>query len=166
MRIVFSSLALAAALTACGPEPTPTVDVDAPPPSAQPSPAPVPAPWTFGRSAAGGATLSHDAGSTAEVRIACQRNPDQLLVFAAGLEPIGSEDRLTIGAGGVAHALVADLSLPGPGVTASGSMEPALLDALEAGQPIGLSYGAQQITLGSPGADLARGFAAACRAAP
>lgn len=161
MRMIFSSLAVAALMTACGPEPTAMVEVEADAPAPEASPPPMAA-WSFVQST-GGVTLSHDAGSPAELRLTCLADRDQLEVFAAGLEPIGSEDRLTVGAGSVAHALVADLALPGPGVTASGPMEPALLDAIEAGQPLGVSYGATQVSPGSPGADLSRQFALACR---
>ena len=78
-----------------------------------------------------------------------------------------SEDRFTLGVGGEAYALAADLEADREqGVEASGDIPPGLLDRLEAGGEITFNYGA--LNLGPfpaiPEADRAA-FAAECRAA-
>ena len=68
-----------------------------------------------------------------------------LVIEAPGFEPIGSEDRLTLGAGDEAFAFVADLAAPGPGVTASGRAEADLFARMARGEPVSAVYGAQRI---------------------
>jgi uncharacterized membrane protein len=107
--------------------------------------------------------LPSAAGATA-IRLFCPAGRGQLLVNLPAFRPIGSEERLSLGSGGEAVALVAD---PGGdarrgGVGAAGAV-PANLAALLAG-PVSASYGAQ--TSGPhapPPPDLARRFVAACR---
>lgn len=68
---------------------------------------------------------------------------DGLGIVVPGFQPIASEDRLSIGTDGEAWALVADLSAPSPGVTASGFPNPDLLARLERGGALFASYGSQ-----------------------
>lgn len=58
-------------------------------------------------------------------------------------QPIGSEDRLSLGAEGESFALVADLDASGPGVTAAGAPDPDLLDRMARGAALFASYGRQ-----------------------
>jgi hypothetical protein len=67
----------------------------------------------------------------------------ELRIVVPGFQPIGSEDRLTIGTEGEAFALVADLAAPGPGVTASGAPDPDLLNRLARGEALFAMYGQQ-----------------------
>jgi len=100
-----------------------------------------------------------------ELRIACRRNPRDLWVVVPSFRPIGSEERLSIGAGQEVVALVAHLEARPQGVEATGEVSAAFLRALAAGAPVSVSYGAQ--TLGEaagPPKDMAERFARACNA--
>jgi hypothetical protein len=102
---------------------------DAPPPAA-PTVAPANGTLSFVDGAGDpAATLSCGAG--------------ELRIVVPGFQPIGSEDRLTIGTEGEAFALVADLAAPGPGVTASGAPDPDLLNRLARGEALFAMYGQQ-----------------------
>lgn len=159
-------LASTAALAAC--EAGEPADGPATAP-AEPAPVQAPAPepaatlaWT---AADDGSTLVlTDAGGGALIRLACPSGSGQLHVVGETLEEIGSEDRLTVGVGDEAFAMAADLEAPRTaGVEASGAMDADLLDRIEAGGEISLSYGAQ--TVGpAPGPEDATAFVAACRA--
>lgn len=79
--------------------------------------------------------------------------PAGLRIVVPGFRAIASEDRLSIGTEGEAFALVADLAVPGPGVTASGPPDPDLLDRLARGEALFASYGQQAagpLTAASP----------------
>lgn len=150
--------AIAAALLAgCG---------RAPEDSASPTAAPAEAGGWDLRSSGEGVTLALASGGGAALRLSCPAGRRQLTVTVAAFEPIASEERLSIGSGGDAHALVADSRGDGKrgGVTASGPV-PANLAALLAG-PVSASYGAQASgPHEAPPADLAAAFVAACSAA-
>jgi hypothetical protein len=118
-------------------------------------------PWTMQISASGAAIVHTDAAGEV-VRLACRTAPDDLYVEITGIEPIGSEDRLTVGAGGQVGALVADLTYGGPGVVASGIVPDGFLAAVAVGEPIGLAYGATYVTLPALDTDMGAQFAAAC----
>ena len=98
------------------------------------------------------------------MRLACLSD-GRLMASGEVLNAIGSEDRLTVGVGGEAYALAADLEADRQGgVEGYGEIPEDLLARLEAGGEIGLSYGSQ--TVGPyPGPDEAEAtaFAAACR---
>ena len=123
--------------------------------------------WTLQASAAAGtALIKTGPDGREELRIACRRNPADLWVLASRLRPIGSEERLSLGADDEVTALVArpDLSR-GEGVEASGPIPEALLARLEAGATVGVSYGAQTLRTTGPDPALAARFALACRSA-
>ena len=156
----------AAALAACD-SGAPDADVQTPP-APEPAPAPAPAPdspaWTT--DAAGDSRiliLSGPRGSEI-MRLACLAD-GRLMASGEVLNEIGSEDRLTVGVGGEAYALAADLEADrAGGVEGYGEIPEDLLTRLEDGGEIGLSYGAQ--TVGPyPGPDqaAATAFADACR---
>lgn len=111
------------------------------------TPAPAPAPVSNWRLASNGEGVSLElAGSGASVaRFACLHSGRVFQAQGFGLNPIGSEERLTVGAGNEAHALVANPGATATGVLGAGSISPALLDAIEAGGPLSISYGAQTL---------------------
>lgn len=145
MRPVLAAVAVLLLLPAgCdrpeAPSPADPAPVPAPPSPAAPPVSPGDGPLAF-VDAAGvpAAFLSCDAG---EIRI-----------VVPGFRPIDSEDRLTIGTEGEAFALVADLTTPGQGVTASGAPDPDLLNRLERGESLFALYGRQSagpLAAGSP----------------
>lgn len=108
--------------------------------------------------------LSPETGP-ALMRISCPSGSGRLVVNVPAFQPIGSEERMSLGSGGNVIALVADTNGDASlgGVTASGDV-PEQLDALLAG-PISASYGSQ--TSGphpAPSADLAAQQIDACKA--
>lgn len=110
-----------------------------------------------------GVALQFPASGQTAIRLFCPAGKNRLLVNVPGFRPIGSEERLTFGSSGSAHALVADTRgdrLRG-GVSGTGPL-PGNLEALIAG-PVLASYGAQA-SGPHPGVPqgLARSFAAAC----
>jgi hypothetical protein len=137
-------------------------------PAAQAAPAPAAAAqpiggWAMQASAAAGTALVHTADDGGEdLRVACRRNPAELWVSAPRLRRIGSEERLSLGAGDQVTALVADLQAQGAGVEATGPVAPEFLAGLRAGGDIAVSYGSQTLSLSPPQAALAERFAAAC----
>ena len=100
----------------------------------------------------------------AAIRLFCPAGQNRLLVNVPGFRPVGSEERLSFGSGGEAHALVADTRgdrLRG-GVSGTGEV-PGNLAALVAG-PVAASYGAQRSGPHPPPPPaLASAFVAACR---
>ena len=120
--------------------------------------------WTLQASAAAGAALIKTGqDGREELRIACRRDPADFWVLAGALTPIGSEERLSLGAGDEVVALVARPELRAQGVEASGPVPAALLARLETGATVGVSYGAQTLRTTGPDPALAARFAAACR---
>ena len=86
--------------------------------------------------------------------------------MAKAFKPIGSEERLTIGAGDDAFALVA-MNVADPNaslVRATGPADEALLTAIASGRPISASYGAQHYgPIVAPPPALRRAFVDTCR---
>ena len=155
-RAVLTGL-LGLALAAC--------DKPAAPPVAPPA-APV-AQWAFGlgENSVEMAWLTDPAKAEAALRLVCARG-DGVMVEAAAFKPIGSEERLSIGAGDTVQALVAVVatSSKGPLVRATGPVEEPFLTALESGQPLAASYGAQTVgPIEAPPAAMRRAFAETCR---
>lgn len=137
-RIFAASVAALVLVTGCD-------RPEAPPAPAAPAPAPLPPVATPAAPAprpTGGSALGFvDAAGAPAATLSC--GPGGLRIVVPGFQPIGSEDRLSLGTAGEAFALVADLADPGPGVTASGPPDPDLLDRLARGEPLFASYGQQ-----------------------
>lgn len=96
--------------------------------------------------------------------MACLNDPARLQVLADGFTVIGSEERMTLGAADEAFGLVADVERQGPGVQASGAIDPSFLDHFARSEDISAVYGAQ--TMGpwaTPPQDLRQTFVRACR---
>lgn len=86
-----------------------------------------------------------DASGVARVRLACRADDPAFQIVVPGFEIIGSEDRLTLGAGDEAFAHAADLRAGGPGVTGGGPIDLDLIDRLARGEPVRAVYGAQSV---------------------
>jgi hypothetical protein len=143
-----------------------------PAPAARPEAAPTPAPaaaarWAFGvgKNSVEMAWVTDPSTAEAPLSLVCARG-EGLMVIARTLRPIGSEDRLTLGAGDDAFALVA-IGVEDPSarlVRAAGPADEALLAAIASGRPISVSYGAQRYgPIPSPPEALRRAFADTCR---
>ena len=105
-----------------------------------------------------------DAAGVERLTLACQADAPVLRITVPGFEPIGSEDRLTLGAGDEAFAHVADLRAPGPGVTGGGPVDRDLIDRLARGEPVRAVYGAQSVgPLQAARPETLQAFAGRCR---
>ena len=165
--LIFAPALGALMLVACGDNdpqaPQPPID-EAESTAPLPDRPPVGAGWSMVSSGEGVALRLEEDGALAAA-IACLRNPARLHAETDRFQPVMSEDRFTLGVGGEAYALAADLEADREaGVEASGDIPPGLLDRLEAGGEITFNYGA--LNLGPfpaiPEADRAA-FVAACR---
>jgi hypothetical protein len=106
-----------------------------------------------------------EANGDALLRLACVRSPNEMVVTGERFTPIASEERLTLGAGGGAHAFVADPTADRPsGVEARGPIPPGLLDGLAEATEVSAVYGAQKIGPHiPPDPQMAQAFVSACR---
>ncbi|HYC75014.1 hypothetical protein [Brevundimonas sp.] len=143
MRTALLAAALLA-LAACGRNET-----AAPTEPAEPAPIPskpplVEPPETPAAASPGRLTLVDASGAPA-LHLSCDDRPGAIVIHVPGFEPIGSEDRLTLGAGDEAFAFVADLEASGPGVTAGGAPEADLFARMARGEPVRAVYGAQSV---------------------
>lgn len=150
-------------LTGCGP--------DAPEPKSAPAAAPATAPdpngWAFaiGKNSVELAWMTETMPGSSPLRLICARGRG-IMVEAATLTPIASEERLSVGAGNEPLALVAVAAQTPRGavVRATGAADEAFLTALETGGPIAVSYGAQHYgPLAAPAEAMRRAFADTCR---
>lgn len=159
-----AALALTALLLAgCGP--------DAPEPKSAPEVAPAAAPdpkgWAFaiGKNSVELAWMTETMPGGSPLRLVCARGGG-IMVEAATLTPVASEERLSVGVGHEPLALVAVAAETphGPVIRATGAADESFLAALDAGGPITVSYGAQHYgPLASPGEAMRRAFAVTCR---
>ena len=166
MRIATMLLTAALLLAACGPREA-AVENAAPSrdtaPAGDPATPAAAARWDLQSSGEGVALVLLTGGKTAAVRLFCRAGARQLMVNVPAFEPIGSEERMSFGSGGEAHALVADPhgDAQRGGVTGSGAV-PGNLAALISG-PISVSYGAQSSgPHAAPPHDLATAFTGPC----
>jgi len=133
MRTVLLTVALLG-LAACGREEA-TVPAEPPPiPSKPPLVQPPEAPDRL---------IFSDSGGVERLTLACAGG--QMRVTVPGFDRIGSEDRLTVGAGDEAFAFAADLQAPGEGIVAGGAPEADMLARLARGEPVSAIYGQQTV---------------------
>ncbi len=166
MRIGTTLLTAAILLAGCGQREPAEQDnagpIAAPAQAGNPQAMAIDARWDL-QSSGEGVALALISGEAAVVRLFCAAGAKQLIVNVPAFRPIGSEERMSLGSGGEAHALVADPrgDAQRGGVTASGAV-PANLAVLISG-PVSVNYGAQ--TSGphsAPPANLAAAFVGAC----
>lgn len=146
-------------LTACG-QPATT-------PAAKPPAVEATSQWGFaiGKNSVELAWLPDPAVAAAPMRLICARG-EGFMVVASAFTPIDSEERLSIGAGGDAFALVATAGkgAKGPLVRATGPADEPLLAALGSGRPIAASYGAHTFgPVAPPPPAVRRAFTESCR---
>jgi len=152
-------------LTACEARQGPA---DPTPPATEPAAAPAAPPvprsgWRPGATIEESALTYVDDSGRPVLTLACVGT--ELRVSVPGFRKIGSEDRLTVGAGDEAFALVADLASVESGVVADGAIPPDLIDRIAQGQPVGAIYGTQTLdTVPGPDEETSRAFVSACRA--
>lgn len=152
--IVLAALALAGCKPAATPAPTPSAAAST-------------ARWAFGvgKNSVEMAWVTNAETAEAPLSLVCARG-DGLMVVAKAFRPIGSEERLTLGAGDDAFALVAG-NVADPDATLVRATAPAddlLLTAIASGRPISASYGAQHFgPIAAPPQALRRAFADTCR---
>ncbi|HYC68614.1 hypothetical protein [Brevundimonas sp.] len=140
MRTVLLAAALLG-LAACGREEAPTAPVE---PAPIPSKPPLVQPPETPAATPGRLTLVDGLGAPV-LHLSCDDRAEALIIHVPGFEPIGSEDRLTLGVGDEAFAFVADLQASGPGVTAGGAAEADLFARMRRGEPVRAVYGAQSV---------------------
>ena len=159
-------------LTGCKPAPTPPGEGHDPAPAPLPNPAPMPspdAPWQAVGTGAGYALVRKEKGDD-QIRLACvpgggANGAGRLLVWVGPFNPIGSEERLTIGFDDQVFGVVAASTKPGPGVDGEGAIPTAELAALPTARTVGFSYGAQTLEVAAPDKALGEAFVEACKQA-
>ena len=129
-------------LAACGRDDPPASPSPPRPPAAPSAPQRPPSPEPPAGVSASRLTMV-DASGVPALYLFCGNRAGSLVIHAPGLEPVASEDRLTLGAGDEAFAFVADLEAPGPGVTGGGVPETDLFVRMARGEPVRAVYGAQ-----------------------
>lgn len=166
MRRPAVAAALLLALAACGREPPPAAPDSPPPPAVPAAPEPPAAPKAPAAPAGAERLAFVDESGKPRLLLDCLGGARPALrASVAEFEKIGSEDRLTIGAGNEAFALVADLSDPSPGVVASGAIDLDLLRRIGDGRPVSAVYGARSVGPLRPADGMAPdGFVVRCRA--
>jgi hypothetical protein len=146
MRTALLAAALLS-LAACGRE-------EAPAPAAPVEPLPVPSKPPLVQPPEVPVSLAFvDASGAERLQLACRTDAPAFRITVPGFQPVGSEDRLTLGAGdeAFAHAAdldeafahAADLEAAGPGVSGGGPIDGDLIDRLAKGEPVRAVYGAQ-----------------------
>src|SRR5687767_4596721 len=180
LRNSMTALGLAAALAACGAPPpradpdsdpnAPTAPAAAPKPDAAPAPAPRPAPTAPGlrtdASGEGDALFLAGSDGIRRVSLFCPAETEDILVNVAGFQPIGSEERMSFGSGGIAVTLVADPRGDGGrgGVTGRGRLPDELAAILAGPEGLSVAYGAQSSgPHAAPEPEAARRFLLGCR---
>ncbi|HVI34400.1 hypothetical protein [Phenylobacterium sp.] len=150
-------------LAACGPAAQAPATPETPEPKAA-APVAVAEPrWSLETPAAGGAALVHaDAGGREVLRVGCRPDRRELQAAVPGIARIGSEDRLTLGAGTELAVFVVSMAGPDQGLRATGQPQPGFVEGLAEGREVGVSYGARQLTLPGAPRDVAAAFAARC----
>ena len=145
---ISASVTGALLLAACGDNEPPTSQppaTDAERPALTPEQALTNADWSLVASGEGVA-LRLEGEDDLIAALACMRDPAGLRAETDRFRPIMSEDRFTVGVGGEAYALAADLEADRErGVEASGDIPADLLDRLQAGGEIAFNYGAQNL---------------------
>lgn len=162
MRAVLP-LVLALGVVAC----SPPAGEPAPRPAPELAPVP-PAPqkaateWAYG-TGKNSVEIVHLVGgdpARPDLRMVCASGSGFLIILP-GLAQVASEERLTIGAGSIAHGFVATAAPEG--VQATGPIDDELLSVFESAEPIGVNHGFQNAGPFTPPAALRRAFADTCR---
>ena len=161
MRVV-PLLMLALGLVACErPAETPPAPAR-PSVAAKPAAAKPAAEWAFGMGK-NSVEMVHLVGGDSkkpDLRMVCAVGQG-FLILLPELKQVDSEERLTLGAGAIAHGLVATAAERG--VQATGLIDEELLAVFDSAEPIGVNHGYQNAGPFEPPAALRRAFADSCR---
>jgi hypothetical protein len=133
-------------------------------PKPAPTPASTPAPPPLVWSAEDGALILRDHGAQL-LKIECAKDKG-LTVHGAQFKPVGSEERMSVGAGDVVVTLVAtpDDTVTPTAMKGEGAVDPDFLNAFAEGRKLAVNYGYQNMgPYDGPPTALAEPFAAACR---
>lgn len=101
--------------------------------------------WEAVSGAEGVALVLLAEGDRQIFHLACTTAPAQVQIIVSNASVIGSEERMTLGVADEAFGFVADTERTGPGVLATGAIDPAFLEHLARTTEISAVYGAQQI---------------------
>lgn len=150
------AITLALALTACG------QSTQAPAPA---EPAAVPQfQWTSVSNGEGAALLLQDGDGAPVLNLACLYAPERMRITVSSFTKIGSEERLSFGAGDEPLVFVAQLDEAGPGVAAEREVSLDLVERLLNAAAVSANYGAQNVgPFTAPPREVAETFAATCR---
>lgn len=113
-----------------------------------------------------GAVLSLGTGDKRRLTLFCPPGTDDVLVNVPAFRPVGSEERMTFGGGGIAVTLVAGFEGDSQrgGVSGTGPVPDELPAILAAPEGIGVNYGAQNSgPHPAPPPELAKRFLEGCR---
>ena len=150
--VIFAALLAAA----CQPRAEPQPEVEAELPSAVPEPG-----WISDD----GDLVMHDEEGKQLLRLGCSAGPPvELMARFGGFEPIGSEERLSLGLGEEIVTMVAQVSgAAGPGLIATTRYSAAIAADLEEAGSISASYGTQTFgPVGPPRAEQIGELLTAC----
>lgn len=121
--------------------------------------------WDLQSSGEGIALALLGAGGRTVVRLFCPAGTHRLIVNVPAFRPVGSEERMSLGSGSDAVALVADSWGDARGVSGAGPVPDKLLALV--GGPVAINYGSQNSgPHPPPPAQWARAFATTCSEAP
>lgn len=160
---VCAVLSLAMIAGGCAPAPSDTAGETREPAAEAPG-THLPAPWKLEESEAGTA-LAYARNGELLATFFCPAASDELLLNVPAFRAVASEERMTLGAGETATALVADFrgDHRRGGVSATGPV-PSELEWILAGPQIHINHGSQNAgPFPAPPAKLAARFTTACR---
>lgn len=165
---VFVATAVITGCKPANPAPEPT-GVEPPGGPNAPLPNPGPAPttdngWQAVVTGTGYALVLKEGGKD-KLRLACASNPGRLLAWVGPFNPIGSEERLTLGFDDQVFGVVAASTKPGPSVEGEGAIPMTELAHLPAAKTVSANYGAQTLSVDAPEKALANAFVEACKQA-
>jgi hypothetical protein len=158
-------LLLTLGVVACSPpaaEPAPKPKPEAELAPVPPAPQQAAADWAFGKGQ-NSVEIVHMVGgdpTKPDLRMVCASGQG-FLILLPRLKQVPSEERLTIGAGAIAHGFVATPAAEG--VQARGPIDDELLSVFESDAPIGVNHGYQNAGPFTPPDALRRAFADTCR---
>lgn len=151
-------VAVGLSLSACGKKEEKTEGTEVTPTTTTAEPAPTGAPeksaieqgkgyWRSATNDEGDALSYTDASNNMRILLSCATGSGKLLVNVSSFKPVASEERLSIGSGGVTAALVADPNREsvGGGVTAIGGVPTNLSTLLPADAGLTINYGNQNV---------------------
>jgi hypothetical protein len=121
--------------------------------------------WAASSSGEGNAIVLIEGEDTAVLRIACLRDKG-LVVYGERLKHVGSEERMSVGAGDTIATLVATAATDRspPTVKGEGAIDEDFIRAVGEGRKIAVNYGYQNMgPFDGPPAEMAQNFVTGCK---